>query len=568
MRVLLTFLAAAGLASCAGGGQRAQTSSAIESADLHRVVAASGTPRAQYFVAPEALHAGPPSIIVPGHELDQGLVEARTTVTVHPIPDDAEFADPVPVRGAPANAPPVHRAPPLDPTPPGVIIAPSSAPPQTAGRLTDALRSAYDTNPTVNRARSNVREADENVAIARAGSRPTISIAAEGGWQSARSVNTVTSNGSGTVTQDQLPGAVSLEISQPLFRGFRTRNATRAAAAGVRAERQRLRATQQDALLATAVAFLDVRRFRSGEALRQREVDFLNQQVEDARNRLEFGEGTATDIDQAQSRLAEARALLLDERGAAREAEARFREFSNLDPGRLQLDIDLARLLPPSLGEALRAGQDDNPDIQLALHQVDAANFEVATIEGERLPTVSLTGSVGMDAGSGSADRNESAEVKVNVSVPIYQGGGVSARVRQAKEALGGARIDVDIARNQTRADIASAWSAYRAAGESVAAADESIAAARRTVAGFLEELRVGQRTTTDVLDAQRDLIRVQVTREIALRQRDSAAFELLRALGKLDPAMLGLDTIEYDPVEHYEATKDRWAGLRTPDGR
>lgn len=555
MRVSLLCLIAVGVASC---GPRASGPgpqlAAIESADLSSSAAVASS--AQFFVAPQSLHS--PTIAAPA-TAETELMEARTSVTVHPMPDDRD---------------PLIRY--DDPVPPGAVRAPASltspAPPrdgvETAGRLSDAFRSTYQTNPVINRARSDLRAADEEVAIAKSLNRPTIALTANGGLGTERNVNVPTSTGSGTVTDDRPDGIVALEVTQPLFRGFRTRNATRAAHAGVQAERQRLRATEQDVILATAVAFLDVRRFRRGEVLRRREVDFLREQIGAASDRQRFGEGTRTDVDQATARLGEVESLLLQESAQARAAEARFREFSNVDPGNLKLDIDLSHLVPQSLSEALTQGQTNNPDIQLAMHEVDAASFQVSTLEGERLPTVSLTGRVGVQAGTSSADRTESAEVRVNVSVPIYQGGGVSARVRQAKESLGSARIGVDVARNETRSDIASSWAAYGTALEALDSARRSIGVAQRAVNGILEELRVGQRTTVDVLDAQRDLIRVQIIEAEAERQRDAAGFQLLRELGQLDPSVLGLAVPRYDPAEHYTAVADRWAGLRTPDGR
>lgn len=566
MRVTLVLIVALALASCGprAAGPR-DALSAIEFADLSRSVAAPSASGAQFFVAPKSLHAGP-MIAVPERELvidepdvPAEFTEVRTIVTVHPMPDEIDAADALTPTSQTAATQPDFAAAPLDVSRPD--ITPES------GRLTQALSSAYQTNPVVNRARANLRAADEEVAIARSTIRPTVSLAASGGLETRRNVNVPVSRGARTFTDDERSASVALEVTQPLFRGFRTRNSTRAAAAGVRAERKRLRATEQDVILATANAFLDVRRARRGEALRRQEVAFLQQQIAAAESRLRFGEATRTDVDQATTRLGEAQALLFAESAAARAAEARFREFSNTDPGTLNLDIDLAALVPSSLADALRAGQNGNPDIQLALHEVDAANFEVQTLAGERLPTVSVTGRVGLDAGTITADRSELAAVRLNVSMPIYQGGGVSARVRQAKELLGGARIDVDVARNETRSDIASAWGAYQGAVLSLEVADASIAVAQRAVSGLLEELRVGERTTVDVLDAQRDLIRVQITRAGALRQRDAAAFQLLRELGQLDPSMLGLGIPAYDPKEHYVAVKDRWAGLRTPNG-
>jgi outer membrane protein len=473
-----------------------------------------------------------------------------------------------------------HRRPVPPPSPPGradrpsLTIRPLAPPPPIpvpAGEATtlgEALSAAYETNPNINKARANVRAADEGIAVAKSGNRPTVTAAVSTGVNYQRDVNVpLALEGSGNFSSTETPTALSVDLTQPLFQGFQVRNRTRQAESVVLAERAQLDATEQNVLFNTALAFLDVRRFRAGVRLREQEVTFLGQQVEAARARLRFGEGTQTDIDQAETRLAESEALLADERAAADAADARFIELTGLAPADLGREFNVVPLLPRTLAEAITLAQQANPAIGAAIHQADASTFEVKALEGQALPQVSLTGRLRTDIDVDERDRVEAAEVRLNVEVPIYQGGRVSAQVRQAKEELGGARIGVDVARDEVRADVATAWTDYRGAIAAIEAADQSIAAARRALEGVLEELRVGQRTTLDVLDAQRDLIRAQLTRLASLRERDASAFAILRGIGALTPDILNLPVVPYVPEEHYVAVNDRWAGMRTPDG-
>ncbi|MEM8852822.1 MAG: TolC family outer membrane protein [Pseudomonadota bacterium] len=439
----------------------------------------------------------------------------------------------------------------------------------SARSLNEAFSAAYDSNPAVNRARSDLRAADEGIAIARSGNRPTVTAGVSTGTRYTRDVNTPSRRGGSTnQSETQAPTTASINLAQPLFRGFRTRNATRQAEANVQAERERLRATRQDVLLDTALATLDIVRFRRGVALRRSDVNFLGEQVRAAEARVQFGEGTSTDINQAEARLEEARAALAEEQRGLKQSRTRFRQLTGVDPEGLKAPPSVASLLPPSLGEALHRGQGASPDIRRALHEVDEANFNVRTIQGESLPTVTVNGAVRTDIDSGASDRTESAEIRLNVEIPIYQGGRVSAQVRQAKETLGSARINVDLTRDQVRATIADAWADYEAGIVAARAAEASIRAAQRALDGTIEELRVGQRTTLDVLNAQRDVLTAQITKVAAERQRDGAAFTILRGMGELDIGLFGLNVDVYDPREHHAAVRDKWSGFRTPDGR
>jgi outer membrane protein len=152
--------------------------------------------------------------------------------------------------------------------------------------------------------------------------------------------------------------------------------------------------------------------------------------------------------------------------------------------------------------------------------------------------------------------------------VPIYEGGAPSSRVRQAKETLGQRRIDLDAARAAVKQQALSTFATLEAARAQVRAAESQVAAQQLVLAGIIEERKVGQRTTLDVLNAQQELLDAQEAQVIAQYERVIAAYALVAAVGKLDALTLGLAVQIYDPSDHFSAVKDKWGGLRTPDGR
>src|SRR5690606_13127613 len=109
----------------------------------------------------------------------------------------------------------------------------------------------------------------------------------------------------------------------------------------------------------------------------------------------------------------------------------------------------------------------------------------------------------GVGGGAVGDGTTNSASVGLNLTIPIYQGGRVSAQVRQSKESLGQARIEVDVARDSVRRAVTAAWTQYVAAREVVAANRELVSAAQLALSGVIEERDVGQRTTLNVLEAQ-----------------------------------------------------------------
>ncbi|MDJ0930777.1 hypothetical protein [Breoghania sp.] len=69
-------------------------------------------------------------------------------------------------------------------------------------------------------------------------------------------------------------------------------------------------------------------------------------------------------------------------------------------------------------------------------------------------------------------------------------------------------------------------------------------------------------------MNAQNELIDAKSTLVTAQRDSVVAAFSLVSAVGRLTAQDLGLHVAAYKPQKHYEAVRDKWFGLRTPDGR
>ncbi|MEX0953751.1 MAG: TolC family outer membrane protein [Rhizobiaceae bacterium] len=426
-----------------------------------------------------------------------------------------------------------------------------------------ALAKAYRNNSSLNSERAGTRVTDENVAIAKSGYRPTIS--ANSGLTFARS----SSAGGRSITS----GSFGIEINQTIFDGFQTKNNVAAAEAQVRASQEALRNTVQNTLFDAASAYMDVIRDRQIAALRQRNLEFLEEQVRAARSRFEVGEGTRTDVAQAEASRQSAIAQLAGARAQVQASEALYRQIVGEDPGSLQAAGPLSRLLPRSVDEAFVIAAKAHPAIMASGHLVDASAFSVKSSEGALLPRVSANAGVSRSFSNGvpalpSDGASASASIGAALSVPIYQGGRASATIRRSKESLGQARINVDVSRDQVRNAVASAWAQYQASRESVAANREVVSAGQLALNGVIEERNVGQRTTLDVLNSQGDVTAAQINLASSEHDVVVASYAILSATGRLTPGNLGLQVQEYDPEEHYRAVKDKWFGLRTPDGR
>ena len=442
--------------------------------------------------------------------------------------------------------------------------------PAMAETLNGALAKAYQNNATLNAARAGVRVTNEGVPLAKSGYRPQI--VGSGGISATHTVT----NQRGS---DILTGQFGVQIQQSIFDGFQTQNNVRAAEARVRASHESLRNTGQNVLFNAVAAYMDVIRDRRIAAFRQRNLEFLAEQVRAAESRFEVGEGTRTDVAQAQASRSAAEAQLAAARAQVQVSEATYRQLIGENPGQLQATGPAANLLPASMQAAIDVAARQHPAILATQHLVDASSFVVKAAEGALLPQLNAQASVqsqvrrgpdtsGLPGVGMTTTTTNSATVGLNLTVPIYSGGRTSAQVRQSKEQLGQARIEVDVSRSQVLQAVTSAWTQYIAARETTAASRLVVSAAELALSGVTEERNVGQRTTLDVLNAQGDVINAQINLASSERDVVVASYAILSAIGALSVRRLGLPVAEHRPQEHYDAVKDLWHGTRTPDGR
>jgi outer membrane protein len=211
-------------------------------------------------------------------------------------------------------------------------------------------------------------------------------------------------------------------------------------------------------------------------------------------------------------------------------------------------------------------GDGQNPFILTAVYQEEASLYNVAQIEGELLPQATLDVDYTQRFGqSRTLTEQQVFTVIGRVNVPLYQGGGVAARIRQAKETNNRLKKDVEDARLRIHAEVIEWWAQLQSTASQIKSAQDALEANRIALEGVKEEEKVGQRTTLDVLNAQLEYLGSQIQLVTAKRDRVVAEYTLYASVGRLDAQSLGLSVPFYDPFEHYNIVKNKWFGLRPP---
>lgn len=448
-----------------------------------------------------------------------------------------------------------------------LVVLPGGARSET---LQQALAAAYRYNPRIDAERARLRATDESVPQARSGYLPRLNGTADVSVEDTRT-RLRDEDGGAKVGGVIYPRGYNVTLQQNLFNGFRTRNTVAQAEANVRAGRESLRDIERAVLLEAATAYMDVVRDKAVVGLQENNVSVLSRELRATQDRFEVGEVTRTDVSQARARRAGAVSSLDLARANLKGSRATYERVIGGAPSRLVEPGVPYKVMPKSLNEAISIGLNENPIIIAALYQEQAARYQVDIVRGELLPTLNLEAGYGNRFHTSTTiAENETATISGQLSVPFYQGGEVSARVRSSKHTHVSRLQEVENARTQVREAVITAWSQYQAVKAQLVSDQIQVDANQTALTGVREEEKVGQRTLLDVLNAEQELVNAQVQLATTRRNLIVAAYTLLSAAGRLSVDTIGVVSTVYDPEAHYFEVRRKWWGISIThaDGR
>ena len=420
--------------------------------------------------------------------------------------------------------------------------------------LKEALGVAYETNPQLEAARAGLRATDENVAQANSNFRPNVSVGSSYGYEK------IPPFLGGSPTSTPLSGQLSL--NQTVF-NYSDIAQIGKAKAQVKAGRAQLVSTEENVLFTAVTAYMNVVRDEATLRLRQNNVAVLQKQRDATQEQFKVGELTRTDVAQSQARLAGAQADLINAQGQLAISRASF-EHQIGRPAETLEDEPALPTLPKEQQSAIDLAMKLNPDLLAARANVKAADHQVDVALGALMPQLTVNGQYQYAQNNPSYGpfTIHALTVLGNLNVPIYQGGGEDAAVRQAKELRGQAEMMAADAERLVVEQTRTAWQAYTSAVATITSNQAQVEANKVAYQGVKLEQQVGARTILEVLNAEQELLNSQVALVTSKRDAAVAAYQLLSAVGALTAKNLALSVRGYDPIEHYDDTAGRWVGF------
>jgi outer membrane protein len=324
----------------------------------------------------------------------------------------------------------------------GVAVAGLGLTPKIARAesLADAIALAYQSNPTLQAQRAQLRELDETYVQARAGWRPTASANGQAYWsrtdlgKASGGQGELVSNGAGGYgvvpgggAYEENYGTGQLSATQPIYTGGKTAATVKAAEATVLAGRETLRTVEAQIILSAVTAYEDVRLNQQILGIRTDNAGVLRSQLAETQAKFDVGQSpiTRTDVAQAQAQLANANALLAVAKANLQISRANYAAVVGQNPGDLAAEPALPGL-PGAVDQAFDVADANNPALRQAELTEQSSRAKIAEAKAALRPTISATAAIGYQGTLqpfGAQDFDRSISGALNFTQPIFTGG-------------------------------------------------------------------------------------------------------------------------------------------------
>lgn len=337
----------------------------------------------------------------------------------------------------------------------------------------------------------------------------------------------------GLQAADVTPRAIQAGVEQPLFTGGRVGAAVARARAGERAAGAAAEGTRADLAAQVAEAYGAVLVAEEQKRLFEALVGTTSELARHALDRFETGDAPRTDLSQARTRVAEARAQLAAAQGAILVTRARLANLIGHDPGTLA-PLAQPPAVPQDLEAAILAAQASSPAIGQARAALDAAIAAERGAKAERLPTLGAFAEAGAVRDQFFPGyRADSATIGVRARWQFFDGGRVRGQIAEASAGVRAARARLTAAQDRIQEAVTAAHAAVASSALVEQAATEQRLAAEEAVRNVRDEVKVGERPQIDLLDAEREATAAGVLALKARADRITAAYRLNALLGR-----------------------------------
>ena len=337
----------------------------------------------------------------------------------------------------------------------------------------------------------------------------------------------------------------SLNLSQPLFRRDRF-IALSQADSQIKESEAKLAKAQQNLIIKVSKSYFNVLKSLDNLEFAKTEVTSLKRQLDQANQKFEVGLSAITDVQEAKAGYDLAVAQEIQAINKIDNAKEEVRELTGeyIDQfSVLGKDILLVKPNPEVIDSWTELAIKQNLDIAAANFALESARKEIKKQSAGHLPTVDIVASHGYDSTGGrfGSTRTDRSAIGLELNIPIYSGGLVNSKTREAHEKYNQSMHYLEKARRSAQRETREAYLGVISGISQVAALKQAVISSETALLATESGFEVGTRTAVDVVASQRATSK-------ALRDYSNAKYDyilntlkLKRSAGTLSPDDLNL---------------------------
>lgn len=258
-------------------------------------------------------------------------------------------------------------------------------------------------------------------------------------------------------------------------------------------------------------AYFNILGARDNLSFAQAELRALSRQLDQAKQRFDVGLIAITDVHEVQAAYDQAKANEIDAINQVDNAWEGLRvivaDLNDNSINGLREKIPLSKPNPANVDEWVSTALEQNPQVMAAVDAVSAARKDIELERSGHFPSLDLTANlINSDSGSRTGMDTDSSSIGLQLSLPIYAGGAVSSRTRQAHHQFQASSEELEQVRRSVRRDVSDYYRGVLSSISQIQALESATRSAQSALEATQAGFDVGTRTMVDVLTVQRNL--------------------------------------------------------------
>ncbi|KFC65739.1 Type I secretion outer membrane protein, TolC family precursor [Bosea sp. LC85] len=402
--------------------------------------------------------------------------------------------------------------------------------------LREAIATTIDSNPQIGAAVENREAIEFELRQARGLYMPRVDAETSAGVRHLDRPRNSVDPFTGSRDQGQFsPVEVGIVGTWKLFDGFTTDAEVERQASRVDGASYRILERSEFLALEVSREYFDILLQERLVGLADQNVGYLRDTVQRIRGNVSSGSLTDADLKQGEERVIAARARVIEARQNLAEAKVRLQRLVGKTFARGSMPPSMVTRLPKSVEGGLALAVRNNPRIQIATADIDAAHALVKKARGKMMPEVFVEGRAraGRDI-DGVTGRTNDLQARAVMRMNLYNGGIDQASIQEQTRRVAEAQFNRDQILREVRESVKLSFQRRQSQSELSGVLGQQASVSDRLVVAYADQFQVGRRSLLDLLDAQNTRYNAKVLHETAQMAARFAEYRILASTGQL----------------------------------